>query len=219
MADKDPKRRRGLKVNWSVKPAKLVALLGLLLVLCGMGFAYLGFDVGLQQHSDMQDALLVASGTAQMICATVCISVGILVWAISVQMLQSQATETACRSVSWCLWLRKQRLPPLHAGAPARARAVRVTSHGQQWLSHLVFRHRYLSSVTQHLYTVLPSHSARGRVCLPRSKGYDTRHSEVRAHCEACSAGARSHGAVTEPVWRVGQPHTTLHARLYGYVQ
>ena len=67
-----------------MKPTKVVALLGLLLVLCGMGFAYLGFDVGLQQHTDMREALLVASGTQQMVCATVCISTGILVWAISV---------------------------------------------------------------------------------------------------------------------------------------
>tara|TARA_B110001452_G_C15203503_1_gene417555 strand:- start:163 stop:474 length:312 start_codon:yes stop_codon:yes gene_type:complete len=74
----------GIKLHWSIKPPKLVALLGLLLVLCGMGFAYLGFDVGLQQHSNMNDALIVASGTQQMVCATICISTGILVWAISV---------------------------------------------------------------------------------------------------------------------------------------
>ena len=73
-----------MKISWSIKPAKLVALLGLLLVLCGMGFAYLGFDVGLQQYDNMSDALLVASGTQQMVCACICISVGILVWAISV---------------------------------------------------------------------------------------------------------------------------------------
>lgn len=80
----EPKARSGLKLSWNLKPAKLVVLLGLLLVLCGMGFAYLGFDVGLQQHSDMRDALVVASGTNQMVCASICISVGILVWTISV---------------------------------------------------------------------------------------------------------------------------------------
>ena len=82
--DSEPRGRKRLKVSFSMKTSKVVALLGLLLVLCGMGFAYLGFDVGLQQHTDMRDALLVASGTTQMVCATVCISVGILVWAISV---------------------------------------------------------------------------------------------------------------------------------------
>ena len=80
----EPRARRKLKISFSMKPTKVVALLGLLLVLCGMGFAYLGFDVGLQQHTDMREALLVASGTQQMVCATVCISTGILVWAISV---------------------------------------------------------------------------------------------------------------------------------------
>ena len=78
------------KASFSMKPAKIVSLLGLLLVLSGMGFAYLGFDVGLQQHTDMRDALVVASGTTQMVCATVCISVGILVWAISVNQPQAE---------------------------------------------------------------------------------------------------------------------------------
>lgn len=78
------KPRSKWKASFSMKPAKIVSLLGLLLVMSGMGFAYLGFDVGLQKHSDMRDALLVASGSIQMVCATVCISVGILVWAISV---------------------------------------------------------------------------------------------------------------------------------------
>ena len=79
----DKSRSKLWKASFNMKPAKVVSLLGLLLVLSGMGFAYLGFDVGLQAHSDMRDALLVASGTTQMVCATVCISVGILVWAIS----------------------------------------------------------------------------------------------------------------------------------------
>ena len=65
---------------------KLVAALGLALVLCGFGFAYLGFDQGgkLAEEKGFFDTLQAATGTNQMVCATICISIGVLVWAISI---------------------------------------------------------------------------------------------------------------------------------------
>ncbi len=84
------KPRSKWKATCNMKPAKIVSLLGLLLVMSGMGFAYLGFDVGLTTSDDMSVALRVASGTTQMVCATVCISVGILVWAVGVHTPQAE---------------------------------------------------------------------------------------------------------------------------------
>ena len=39
---------KGKPVSCSLKPAKLVALLGLVLVLSGIGFGYLAFDAGVR---------------------------------------------------------------------------------------------------------------------------------------------------------------------------
>ena len=44
----------------------------------------------LTTSDDMSVALRVASGTTQMVCATVCISVGILVWAVGVHTPQAE---------------------------------------------------------------------------------------------------------------------------------
>ena len=84
------KPRSKWKATCNMKPAKTVSLLGLLLVMSGMGFAYLGFDVGLSTSDDMSVALRVASGSTQMVCASVCISVGILVWAVGVHTPQAE---------------------------------------------------------------------------------------------------------------------------------
>ena len=52
-------------------------VLGLMLVLSGMGFAFLGVDVGRQTSASLMEALRIASGTQQMVCACICISVGV----------------------------------------------------------------------------------------------------------------------------------------------
>ena len=53
---------KGKPVSCSLKPAKLVALLGLVLVLSGIGFGYLAFDAGVRAASGSsggwQDAML-----------------------------------------------------------------------------------------------------------------------------------------------------------------
>ena len=71
---------KGKPVSCSLKPAKLVALLGLVLVLSGIGFGYLAFDAGVRAASGSsggwQDAMLAATGTQQMVSATICVSIG-----------------------------------------------------------------------------------------------------------------------------------------------
>ena len=74
------KMAKGKPVSCSLKPAKLVALLGLVLVLSGIGFGYLAFDAGVRAASGSsggwQDAMLAATGTQQMVSATICVSIG-----------------------------------------------------------------------------------------------------------------------------------------------
>ena len=75
-----PTMAKGKPVSCSLKPAKLVALLGLVLVLSGIGFGYLAFDAGVRAASGSsggwQDAMLAATGTQQMVSATICVSIG-----------------------------------------------------------------------------------------------------------------------------------------------
>ena len=75
-----PRMAKGKPVSCSLKPAKLVALLGLVLVLSGIGFGYLAFDAGVRAASGSsggwQDAMLAATGTQQMVSATICVSIG-----------------------------------------------------------------------------------------------------------------------------------------------
>ena len=79
-ANSAPTMAKGKPVSCSLKPAKLVALLGLVLVLSGIGFGYLAFDAGVRAASGSsggwQDAMLAATGTQQMVSATICVSIG-----------------------------------------------------------------------------------------------------------------------------------------------
>ena len=54
--------------------------IGLVLVLSGIGFGYLAFDAGVRAASGSsggwQDAMLAATGTQQMVSATICVSIG-----------------------------------------------------------------------------------------------------------------------------------------------